>query len=75
MGLAEDVMIIQAKMWDEFDSIEGEPTMEDEKNIMTNFANRLEGRVADLDGTTDGTTPISTAQKEALIKMFLEPDF
>jgi len=75
MGLAEDVMIIQAKMWDEFDNIEGEPTMEDEKNIMINFANRLEGRVADLGGTTDGATPISTAQKEALIKMFLEPDF
>ena len=75
MGLAEDVMIIQAKMWDQFDNIEGEPTMEDEKNIMTNFANRLDGRVADLGGTTDGATPISTAQRESLIKMFLEPDF
>jgi hypothetical protein len=79
MGLAEDVMIIQAKQWDEFAAIEiGEgrmPTMEECKIIRTNFANRLAGRLAEMGGTTDGATPINTEQKNALITMFLEPDF
>ena len=42
---------------------------------LTGFANRLAGRVAEMGGTIDGTTLMIAAQKNALIKMSLKPDF
>ncbi len=49
--------------------------MNEFKAIQTTFTARLEGRESDLGGTTDGSTPISTAQKRALVTMQTSPDF
>ncbi|MBI4224064.1 MAG: hypothetical protein HY609_03965 [Deltaproteobacteria bacterium] len=73
-GLREDVQIIQFTFFSTF-SGGGQVTREQEKNAKTLMGQRLEGLLANIGGTQNGTTAITDAQKRALIRTMLEPDF
>ena len=74
LGLREDLEIIEMTKWQEFDDLGGEPKMVQQKTIMENFAARIEKRIKAIGGTTDDATPISTAEKRALVTLFLSPE-
>ena len=76
-GLREDVGIIEFTKYTAYDSADndGEVTMAEHKTIQSEFATRLEGRANALGGTVDGSTPITSAQKNALVTLQTSPDF
>jgi hypothetical protein len=76
-GLREDVEIIEFTKYSGFDVADddGEVSMDEYKTIQAAFAARLEARANALGGTIDGSTPISAAQKNALVTLQTSPDF
>jgi hypothetical protein len=76
-GLREDVEIIEFTKYSAFDTADndGEVSMDEYKAIQAAFATRLEGRAGALGGTTNGSTPISATQKNALVTLQTSPDF
>jgi len=76
-SLREDVEIVEFTKYSGFDTADndGEVSMSEYKSIQATFATRLEGRASALGGTTDGSTAISAAQKNALVTLQTSPDF
>lgn len=74
-GLEEDIHIIQCSRWQSNHDAGGRPSQTEEAEIRATFASRLAARTPALGGTTDGTTSVTTAQKEALVRMVTPPDF
>ncbi|MBI5299962.1 MAG: hypothetical protein HY877_06715 [Deltaproteobacteria bacterium] len=72
LGLQEDVMIIQSTKFNLF-SGGTQPTLAQKQAAELLYHQRLDARAAALGGTTNGSTAISSAQKDALVLMSLQP--
>ena len=75
-GLEEDIRIIEFTRYATFDasqSLAPEEARAAEKAARLLFLQRLEATAGRLGGTTDGSTLISTDQKEAMVKLIQEP--
>lgn len=71
MGLMEDVLIVEHTRFAIYSG--GPPTADQEEAARLAYKTNADNLIALISGTTNGTTPISTAQKEALIKLMQEP--
>jgi len=72
LGLMEDIQIIENARFAIY-SGGGNPTREEEKQAKLDFQLRMEAAADRIGGTTDGTTEISDAQKDAIIKLLMQP--
>lgn len=72
LGLREDVMIIQSTKFNLF-SGGAQPTLAQRQAAGLLYHQRLDTQAAALGGTTNGSTAITSAQKEALVLMSLQP--
>ncbi len=73
MGLMEDVQIVEETrraIW----ANNQQPSAAQQEQARVNFANGLAHLASLIGGTTDGTTPISPAQKKALIVLMQQPN-
>lgn len=73
MNLMQDVQVVEHYrylLWDGG----GQPTQDQQEQARVDYANRLAGLVSNIGGTTDGSTAISTVQKQALVKLMQEPE-
>jgi hypothetical protein len=72
LGLMEDIQIIEnaryAIYWGG-----ANPTREEEKQAKLDFQQRMEAAAERIGGTTDGTTAITDEQKDAIIKLLMQP--
>jgi hypothetical protein len=68
-GLEEDVRIIEFARWESCDG----GGRDQDKAARVLFQQRLEDAMDRIGGTVDGSTAISSAQKEAIIKLLQEP--
>jgi hypothetical protein len=78
MGLEEDIRIIEFTRYAVYDNLDpGTQTEEEmkaaEKAARLAFQQRLEATKGRIDGTVDGVTDVSDAQKEAIIKVMQQP--
>ncbi len=71
LGLQEDIQIIEFSRSEIYQN--GQPTREQEMEARKLFYQRMEAAVERISGTVDGTTPISTEQKKAVIKLMMQP--
>lgn len=77
-GLREDIEIIEFSRFanfSEFDPNDQAQMMLDMRDSEITFYGRLDALKDNIAGTTDGSTSIPDAQKEALITLFLSPQF
>jgi hypothetical protein len=72
MGLQEDVQIIETSRYALYQGGQ-QPTKAEEKAARLLFSQRLDTLSGLITGTTDGTTVISTAQKQAVVKLLMQP--
>ena len=72
LGLMEDIHIIENARYAIY-SEGGRPTREEEKANKLIFQQRMEAAADRIGGTTNGTTAISGAQKDAVIKLLMQP--
>ncbi len=72
LGLMEDIQIIEnaryAIYWGG-----ANPTRDQEKQAKLDFQQRMEAAADRIGGTTDGTTAITDEQKDAIIKLLMQP--
>lgn len=73
MGIQEDMMIAENTRWDIFDEGQTQPTRAEEKAAELTYKTNKYLIMNNLSGTTNGTTSITDAQKEALILMMEHP--
>lgn len=77
LGMQEDVKIldhIRFYLWDPSNSTtNGQPTRAQEKDAKLAFVQGLTNIVAAIDGTTNGSTALTSAIKKAFVKMMQEP--
>ncbi len=71
LGMQEDIQIIENSRYQIYQS--GQPTREQEKQAKLTFYQRMEAAGGRIAGTTNGSTPISTDQKMAVIKLLMQP--
>ncbi|MGA7800958.1 MAG: hypothetical protein WCC36_09110 [Gammaproteobacteria bacterium] len=72
MGLMEDVSIVQNTQ-DEIWYAGGQPTAAQRQQARVDFRTNMAHLLTLISGTTDGSTAISTAQKQALIMLMQQP--
>jgi hypothetical protein len=72
LGLMEDIHIIENARYAIY-SEGSRPTREEEKTNKLLFQQRMEEAADRIGGTTNGTTAISDAQKDAVIKLLMQP--
>jgi hypothetical protein len=72
LGLMEDIHIIENARYAIY-SEGSRPTREEEKANKLLFQQRMEAAADRIGGTTNGTTAISDAQKDAVIKLLMQP--
>jgi hypothetical protein len=72
LGLMEDIQIIENARFAIY-SGGGQPTREQEKQAKLDFQQRMEDAADRIGGTTNGTTLITDAQKDAIIKLLMQP--
>jgi hypothetical protein len=72
LGLMEDIHIIENARYAIY-SEGGRPTRDEEKANKLLFQQRMEAAADRIGGTTNGTTAISDAQKDAVIKLLMQP--
>ena len=72
MGLMEDVQIVENARYVIWDG-GAQPTPAQRQQARLDFLNRLVTLAANITGTTDGSTMISAAEKEALIRLMMQP--
>ncbi|MDO8527580.1 MAG: hypothetical protein Q7T03_07835 [Deltaproteobacteria bacterium] len=72
MGLEEDMRIIEQSKFALFMS--GTPSRAAIKAADLLFQQRVDARATALGGTTNGTTAITTAQKQAIVKLMIQPN-
>lgn len=73
LGLQEDVMILEFARWE--DQASAGDDMSAHTTLEKQFANAVAGLASNVSGTTDGSTSITTAQKEALVTLMQSPQF
>lgn len=71
--IQEDVMIREFKRFSDSSSASGD--MATMNTVEKAFSDGLQTIIGNIGGTTDGTTPISTAQKAALVELMKSPQF
>ncbi len=71
LGLQEDIQIIEFSRSAIYQN--GQPTRAQEMEARQLFYQRVEAAAERISGTVDGTTPISTEQKRAVIKLMMQP--
>jgi len=72
LGLMEDIQIIENARFAIY-SGGGNPTRDQEKQAKVDFKLRMEAAADRIGGTTNGTTAITDAQKDAIIKLLMQP--
>ena len=72
LGLMEDIQIIENARFAIY-SGGGNPTREQEKQAKLDFQQRMEDSADRIGGTTNGTTAITDEQKDAIIKLLMQP--
>jgi hypothetical protein len=72
LGLMEDIQIIENARYALYDG-GNQPTREDEKANKLLFQKRMGDAAGRIGGTTNGTTAITDAQKDAIIKLLMQP--
>jgi hypothetical protein len=72
LGLMEDIQIIENARYAIY-SGGGNPTREQEKANKLLFQERMGDAAERIGGTTNGTTAITDAQKDAIIKLLMQP--
>lgn len=71
LGLQEDIQIIEFSRYAIYQG--GQPNREQEKQAKLTFQQRMEAAAGRISGTTNGTIPISDAQKQAVIRLLMQP--
>ncbi|HEX7371698.1 MAG TPA: hypothetical protein VF372_02695, partial [Thermodesulfobacteriota bacterium] len=71
MALQDDIQIIECSRFSIYQN--GQPTREEEKQAKLLFQQRMDAAGDRITGTTNGTTAISDAQKDAIIKLLMQP--
>ncbi len=71
--IQEDVMIREFKRFSDMDSAGGD--MDTMNTIEKAFSDGIQTLIGNIGGTTDGSTAITTAQKEALVELMKSPQF
>ncbi len=71
--IQEDVMIREFKRFSDSSSADGD--MATMNTVEKAFSDGIQTIISNIGGTTDGTTPISTAQKTALVELMKSPQF
>ena len=72
MAIQDDIQIIECSRYSIYQG-GGQPTRDEEKQAKLLFQQRMEAAADRITGTTNGTTPISDAQKDAIIKLLMQP--
>ncbi|WJW76727.1 hypothetical protein QVG61_06480 [Thiohalobacter sp. IOR34] len=72
MGLMEDVQIVEMSRYAIWDS-GATPTATQRQQARLDFLSRLSTLASLISGTTDGSTAISSSEKQALIKLMMQP--
>ncbi|WP_297527164.1 hypothetical protein [Thiohalobacter sp.] len=72
MGLMEDVQILENTRYAIWDN-NNQPTAQQRQQARLNFVNGLATLAGNISGTTDGSTAISAAERDALIKLMMQP--
>ena len=72
MSIQDDIQIIECNRYDIYQN-GGNPTREAEKQAKLLFQQRMEAAGDRITGTTNGTTAISDAQKDAIVKLLMQP--
>jgi hypothetical protein len=72
MSIQDDIQIIECNRYDIYQN-GGQPTRDQEKQAKLTFKQRMEDAGDRITGTTNGTTAISDAQKDAIIKLLMQP--
>lgn len=72
MAIQDDIQIIECSRYSIYDGGQ-QPTREQEKQAKLLFQQRMEAAGDRITGTTNGTTLISDAQKDAIIKLLMQP--
>jgi hypothetical protein len=72
LGLMEDIQIIENARYALYDG-GNQPTRDEEKANKLLFQERMEAAADRIGGTTNGTTAITDEQKDAIIKLLMQP--
>jgi len=72
MAIQDDIQIIECSRYSIYQG-GGQPTREQEKQAKLLFQQRMEAAADRITGKTNGTTDISDAQKDAIIKLLMQP--
>ena len=72
LGLMEDIQIIENARYALYDG-GNQPTRDEERANKLTFQQRMGDAAARIGGTTDGTTEITAEQKDAIIKLLMQP--
>jgi hypothetical protein len=72
LGLMEDIQIIENARYALYDG-GNQPTRDEEKANKLTFQQRMGDAADRIGGTTDGTTAITDEQKDAIIKLLMQP--
>lgn len=71
MAIQDDIQIIECSRYSIYNG--QQPTRDQEKQAKLLFQQRMEDAGDRITGTTNGTTDISDAQKDAIIKLLMQP--
>jgi len=71
LGLQEDIWIIEFSRYSIYQG--GRPTREQEQEVRLTFKQRMEAAAGRISGTTNGSTNISSDQKNAGVKLLMQP--
>jgi len=71
MSIQDDIQIIECSRYSIYQN--GQPTREQEKQAKLGFQQNMAAAALRIAGTTNGTTAISAAQKDAIIKLLMQP--
>jgi hypothetical protein len=72
LGLMEDIQIIENARYALYDG-GNQPTRDEERANKLTFQQRMADAADRIGGTTDGTTAITDEQKDAIIKLLMQP--
>ncbi len=72
-GIQEDIMILEMKRW--YDQNSAGQDMGQHGALEKAFATAVAGLASNISGTTDGSTAISTSQKDAIVTLLKSPQF
>ncbi|GMQ83300.1 MAG: hypothetical protein BMS9Abin06_0033 [Gammaproteobacteria bacterium] len=71
MEISEDVMIIENTRWAIYQN--GQPTPAQEEQARLSYLNLVQSLISNISGTTNGSTAVNAAEREAMVKLMQEP--